>query len=71
MDEVFKKNERMCKLEIIKEHFHKVFDSETWAEAYALLAECYQWALDINAKHVIDWIVSIRNDPRFENYFIE
>lgn len=69
MDEVFKKNERMLKLEIIKEHFHKVFDSQTWAEAYALLAECYQWALDINAKHVIDWIVSIRNDPRFENYF--
>ena len=69
MDEVFKINERMLKLELIKEHFHKVFDSATWADAFALLAEWYQLALEIKADHVIHWITSIRYDHRFENYF--
>ena len=59
----------MLKLELIKEHFHKVFDSATCSDAFALLAECYQWALEIKADHVIHWITSIRYDHRFENYF--
>lgn len=62
-------NKKMAQLEIIKEHFHKVFDAETILDAKVILAEIYQWSMDIHARGVFNWIRNILKDLRFWNYF--
>jgi len=62
-------NKKMAQLEIIKEHFHKVFDAPTMLDAKIILAEMYQWSMDIHARGVFNWIRNILKDPRFWNYF--
>lgn len=69
IDEVMKLNTRMAKLEIIKEHFHKMFDCFDWQTAQAMLCDCYDWAHQIKAKHIMKWILSVVDDKRFWNYF--
>lgn len=62
-------NKKMAQLEIIKEHFHKVFDAPTALDAKIMLAEIYQWSMDIGAQGVFDWLRSLLKDMRFWNYF--
>jgi transposase len=64
-----KLNLRMAKIEIIKEHFHKVFDAPTRQDASIMLAEIYQWSWDINAHFIHKWVVNLMKDNRFWNYF--
>lgn len=66
---VTKLNKKMAQLEIIKEHFHKVFDAETILDARIILAEIFQWSMDIHARGVFKWIRNIMKDLRFWNYF--
>lgn len=66
---VTKLNKKMAQLEIIKEHFHKLFDAPTILDAQVMLAEIYQWSMDIHARGVFQWIRNILKDPRFWNYF--
>jgi transposase len=66
---VTKLNKKMAQLEIIKEHFHKIFDAPTMLDARVMLAEIYQWSMDIHAKGVFEWIRNILKDNRFWNYF--
>ena len=68
---VTKLNKKMAQLEIIKEHFHKVFDAPTRLDAQVMLAEIYQWSMDIHARGVFKWIRNILKDNRFWNYFEE
>ena len=69
INEVCKLNEKMSKMEIIKEYFHKMFESRDVKEAKIMLADCYQWAWDAKAHNIWHWINSIRNEQRFWNYF--
>jgi len=69
IDEVMQTNQKIAKLEIIKEHFHKLFDCENRDEAKIHMAEIYQWAYDASAWNIWRWISSIREEPRFWNYF--
>lgn len=69
IDEVMRLNSKMAKLEIIKEHFHKLFDCDDPLEAQVMLCECYEWAWQANAQQVVKWIWSIMDDERFWNYF--
>ena len=62
-------NKKMAQLEIIKEHFHKIFDAPTILDARVMLAEIYQWSMDVNARGVFTWIRNILKDDRFWNYF--
>lgn len=62
-------NKKMAQLEIIKEHFHKIFDAPTQLDAQVMLAEIYQWSMDINARAIFKWIINILQDIRFWNYF--
>ncbi len=66
---VTKLNKKMAQLEIIKEHFHKIFDAPSMLDAKVMLAEIYQWSMDLGAQGVFDWIRSIMKDLRFWNYF--
>lgn len=69
IDEVMKKNERIAKLELIKEQFHKVFECQTKDEALHLLTICYDWAVTIRAHYIKRWIWSIFERDEFFNYF--
>jgi transposase len=62
-------NKKMLQLEIIKEHFHKIFDAPSMLDARIMLAEIYQWSMDIHARGVFNWIINILKDHRFWNYF--
>lgn len=66
---VTKLNKKMFQLEIIKEHFHKIFDAPTMLDARVMLAEIYQWSMDCHARAVFKWIINILKDERFWNYF--
>ena len=62
-------NKKMFQLEVIKEHFHKIFEAPTMLDARVMLAEIYQWSMDIHARGVFKWIQNILKDNRFWNYF--
>jgi len=66
---VMRLNQKIAKLEIIKEHFHKIFDAPTKLDAQVMLAEIYQWSLDAKATNVFNWVLSVLKDYRFWNYF--
>ena len=69
IEEVMKKNSRIAKLEIIKEHFHKMFDCQDKLEAQVMMAECYEWAWQAKAFHLLKWIMSVHDRNEFWNYF--
>jgi transposase len=69
INEVMRLNERMAKLEIVKEHFHRMFEAPDRLSAQVMLCECYEWAWQANAMLVVKWILSIMDDERFWNYW--
>lgn len=69
IEEVMKKNQRIAKLEMIKEHFHKVFDESDKLTVQIMLSECYQWSMQINAWDMAFWIRDLSNREEFYNYF--
>lgn len=69
IQEVMQANQKIARLEVIKEHFHKLFDCSDRYEARVHMAELYQWAWDAGAKNVWKWLSEIREEPRFWNYF--
>ena len=69
LEHVAKFNERIARLEIIKEHFHKMFEANDKITAQVMMADCYQWAQDAGAWNLFKWLRDIREDERFWNYF--
>lgn len=69
LEEVMKKNEKISKLELIKEHFHKMFHCQDKLEAQLMFSECYEWAWQAKAFHLLKWITSVRDREEFWNYF--
>jgi len=69
IDEVLKKNEKLAKLELIKEHFHKMFDADQGV-AQIMLCECYEWAWQAKAFSIVKWILSIMDEQRFWNFWV-
>jgi transposase len=70
IDQVMRLNERMTKLELIKENFHKIFDIADVQSAQIKFGECYQWAMQINANYIVEWIRRIMGEDRFWNFWI-
>jgi transposase len=66
---VWNLNKKMAKLEIIKEHFHRIFDCTDVLEVQVMLAEIYQWSFDIGARNIFKWLIGLLKDERFWNYF--
>ena len=69
IEEVMRLNNKMAQLEVIKEHFHKMFDCTDPLEAQEFLCECYEWACQIKATQIMKWIWSVMDDERVWNYF--
>lgn len=65
IEEVMKLNEKMAKMELIKERFHQVFDAPTKEDAEIIMAEIYQWSFDAKAYCIWRWIMNIREDYVF------
>ncbi|MFK8137852.1 MAG: transposase, partial [Bdellovibrionales bacterium] len=62
-------NSKIGKLEILKEHFHRMFESETKEEAQRTLNECYEWAVQIRAPRISKYIWRLLEEERLWNYF--
>ncbi len=69
IQDVMRLNRKMTKLEMIKEHFHKMFDCNTAEEAQVMLNEIYQWSFDANAGNIWKWVKDIREKKIFWNYW--
>lgn len=69
VDEVMRLNERMAKLELIKEHFHKMFEAKDVMLAQEMLCDCYDWAIQCKATSIMKWIWSIIEKEQFWNYW--
>lgn len=69
IDQVMRLNERMAKLELIKERFHQMFDVTDTQSAQIMLCECYEWAWQAKAFQIVEWIWRIMDDQRFWNYW--
>jgi len=70
IDEVARLNEKMSKMEIIKERFHSMFNCNSKGEAEVVMAEVYQWAFDAKAWNIFNWVKAIREEKTFWNYFL-
>jgi len=70
IDEVMKLNEKMAKMELIKEKFHSFFTAKSLEEAQVIMAEAYQWAFDAKANHIFKWLRQIREEQTFWNYLL-
>ena len=69
INEVMYLNDKMAKLEIIKERFHQMFDCMNRDEAEVILYEIYQWSCDIEAWPLAKYCLSLRESKSFWNYF--
>lgn len=69
INEVFKLNSKMSKLEIIKEHFHRMFECKSKEEAQEMLNDCYEWAHQLRAVHLLKYLWRLLEEERLWNYF--
>ena len=69
INEVSRINSRIGKLEIIKEHFHRMFDCENKEEAQEIFQTCYEWAYQIKAIYLIKYLWRLMEEDRLWNYF--
>jgi len=69
IDEVCKLNQRMSQLEIIKEHFHRMFDCDSKEQAQEMLNQCYEWAYQAKAYQLTKYLWRLLEEERLWNYF--
>lgn len=69
IDQVMQLNAKMTKLELIKEHFHRMFEERDLVRAQIMLGECYEWAWQCKAVYIVEWIWRMMNEPRFWNFW--
>jgi transposase len=70
IDEVMRLNQKIAKMELIKERFHSMFNCTSIEPAKAIMAEVYQWALDAKAVNIFKWLKEIKEEITFWNYFL-
>ena len=69
INEVMVLNDRIAKLEIMKERYHQMFDCKTRDEAELVLYEIYQWACNMEAWDIMKYFMMLRESEEFWNYF--
>lgn len=69
LEEVMKANARICYLEFIKEHFHKMFEESDETKACEMLNQCYEWATSMGAKHLARFFWGLIDRVELKNYF--
>lgn len=70
INEVMRLNEKISKMEIIKERFHSMFNCASIEDAQVVMADVYQWAFDANCSNIFKWVASIREEKTFWNYWL-
>lgn len=70
INEVSRLNDKIFKMEIIKERFHSMFNCNSKEDAEIVMAEVYQWAFDAKAWNIFNWVQQIREEKTFWNYFL-
>jgi transposase len=70
IDEVMRLNQKIAKMEIIKEKFHSMFNCKTIDEAKVVMSEVYEWSFDSNCGNIFKWVKSIRAEKTFWNYWL-
>jgi len=66
---VMKKNERIAKLEMIKEHFHKMFEEQDMQTAQIMLLECLEWSMQTGSLQLQKYFQALRDRNELWNYF--
>lgn len=69
IDEVMKKNERIAKMEMIKEHFHKMFEVQDELTAKTMLCDCYEWSYQAKAWNLAKYFWNLMERKELWNYF--
>jgi len=69
IDEISRDNKKIAQMEIIKEHFHRMFDCTDKQEAQIMMSEIYQWSMDSGAQNIFNWLKKIRDKKIFWNYW--
>ncbi len=69
IDEISRDNLKISKMEMIKEHLHRMFDCNDKQMAQVMMAEIYEWSMDCGARAIFKWVKQIREKEIFWNYF--
>jgi transposase len=69
IDMVMEKNARIAKLEMIKEHFHKMFEEADWQRAQIMLLECLEWSMQTGSLELQKYFQALRDREELWNYF--
>lgn len=69
IEEVMSKNEKIAQLELIKEHYHKMFNEFNRDKANKMLTECYEWSVAIGAAHLKKYFWNLLDRKELQNYF--
>lgn len=65
IERISKMNHKIAQMEIIKEHFHQLFECPTYLEAKPMFDDCVRWAFESKARCLLQWLKSIGRDVRF------
>ena len=63
------RNTRIAMMEMIKEHFHKMFEEPDQEKAKNMLTECLDWSFEAKAMHLSKYFWSLLDRPEPWNYF--
>lgn len=69
MHEVMGRNKKIASMEIIKEHFHKMFETQDEQMAREMLNRCYEWSCEIKAPSLAKYFWSLMERKELWNYF--
>lgn len=69
IDDICRDNQKIAKMEIIKEQLHRMFDCDDKETAKVMMSEIYQWSFDCGAQNIFNWVKQIREKAIFWNYF--
>jgi transposase len=69
INDVLYLNDKMAKLELIKERYHQMFECKTKEEAEVMLYEIYQWCCQISCWELARYFLSLSEANEFWNYF--
>jgi transposase len=67
--EVMGRNEKIAQLELVKEHFHKMFETQDENRAKQMLNECYEWCHQMKAWHLRKYFWNLMDRNELWNYF--
>lgn len=69
INEVMRLNERMTKMELIKERFFQFFEAPNVEEARTVLNQIWAWSLDSQCRNILKWVTGIMETKTLWNYF--